>query len=64
MRLRIKKVRKEELEALPLIEGGWSMQEAPADGLVICVGDEGSYITEDELKELGYVKEPCTPSEQ
>jgi len=61
MKLYVARVHKGEMAGLPLKGSGWAMQEAPADGLVIRLGNEGSYLTEDELKELGYVKEPCTP---
>jgi len=60
MKLYVARVHKGEMAGLPLKRSGWAMQEAPADGLVIRLGNEGSYLTEDELKELGYVKEPCT----
>jgi hypothetical protein len=64
MTVLIKKVNKGEKTAIPLISGGWVTREAPADGLVIIAGNDGVYLTEDELKGYGYVREACTPSER
>ena len=50
-----------ERVGMPLSKGGWGFVEAKQNGVVIAVGNEGVFVTEADLLEMGYAS--CTPSD-
>jgi len=63
MELKISEVVKGTWVGMPLNKSGWAMVKAKKNGVVVSLGQDGVFVSEDDLLYVGYARVPCTPSD-
>jgi len=63
MELKISEVVKGAWVGMPLNKSGWGMVKAEKNGIVVSLGQDGVFVSEDDLLYMRYARVPCTPND-